>query len=148
MKLETKTKKELIQYIREETVTVDKYNRLQKKLEVYKADIAQKDEKVAELEKAKVVFDNTIRAMEDKHVKLRKSLEDQANKIIAQQTAGVTGLKTDLAYTEGVLEKNFEMLINVREYSNFQHNMVNKIIDTYTNTIAKIEITDKEKGGK
>ena len=148
MKLEVMTKKQLIEYINSKTMPMLKYNKLETKLDISKRANEEKDEVIAGNELKEGILENTIKQIEKNQKVVLQTAEDQANAYIKQATAGVTALQGDLQYAQHTLFKNFEMFNNLREHVNNQHNMFNKVLDTYASTIFKVEEKKDDKKAK
>lgn len=142
-KIENMTKAELLNYIQEHTVTRKENERLRKAMENHKS-AANKARADLEAEKKRgTVLENTIRQMEEQQETVRKELEKEANKLIAQRTSSTSMLESELNYTSSNLVKTIEMLNAIQEYSNVQQKTINETINIFKKQYVSIEETNE-----
>jgi hypothetical protein len=145
-------KAELLKYIKEETVPLDKYNKLQEKLEMknkviegVQKQVEEKNKVINSLEDAIKLKDKETKGMQERFNKEKQTLLDETNKYIKEQISMANAqANANIAqgeYTKGLLVSSFDIISILKERANLDMKSIDKLIDIFKTSV--IEITEK-----
>lgn len=155
------TKAELLKYIKEETISIEKYNKLQEKLELKNKVIdnihkqtEEKNKVISSLEDAIKLKEKETKGMQERFSKERENLIEEANKYINEQVKTATTQANNLIaqanatieqteYTKGLLVSSFDIIEVLKERATLDTDAINKLIQTFKTSVIDIEIIKK-----
>ncbi len=147
MNLEKLTRKELIDHIKQETVTISKYNNLETKLKLQKGDNSALliDKKSLEGQVKSITL--SLKRAEGIQKNMAKNLEVEANKMIHEALSKARAIEGDLKYANHTITNTYGLLQTVRKHMREEMRYSNEILDIHLASVFKEEEENKE-GGK
>lgn len=141
------TKAELIELL-ESSVSLDKYNRLQRAVEANKKSIEERDIKIKALEeqiafeqsKAKEAMQTQMRNSE-KHI---KEFETQANDYVSKMQAQAKEMKNHLDYTSNMLNKEYQLTQLILKKKKVENEIFDEFVALFHDSIFEEKTQESE----
>lgn len=141
------TKAELVDLL-ENSISLEKYNRLQRALDANKKSIEERDIKLKSLEE-QIAFEqiksrDAMKAQMQNSEKHIKEFETQANDYVRQMQTEAKEMKNHLDYTSNMLSKEYELAKLLLEKKKSDNEIFEKFVELFHNSIFEQNTQESE----
>lgn len=134
------TKAELINLLKE-TISVEKYNKLEESLKVKKNALEEKEVVISALKEQ-------IQGIEADYKKQLKEYEDKANAYISQIQGSVKEMKNHIEYSSNMLSKEYRLANLLVENRSNDNKLIDELIKIYHEAIFENKEEEKNHIGE
>ena len=142
------TKAELVDLL-ENSISLEKYNRLQRALDANKKSIEERDIKLKSLEE-QIAFEqiksrDAMKAQIQNSEKHIKEFETQANDYVRQMQTEAKEMKNHLDYTSNMLSREYELTKLLLEKKKSDNEIFEQFVELFHNSIFEQNTQESEK---
>lgn len=141
------TKAELVDLLKD-SISLEKYNRLQRALDANKKSIEERDIKLKSLEE-QIAFEqiksrDAMKAQMENSEKHIKEFETQANDYVRQMQTEAKEMKNHLDYTSNMLSREYELAKLLLEKKKSDNEIFEKFVELFHNSIFEQNTQESE----
>jgi hypothetical protein len=141
------TKAELVDLL-ENSISLEKYNRLQRALDANKKSIEERDIKLKSLEE-QIAFEqiksrDAMKAQMQNSEKHIKEFETQANDYVRQMQTEAKEMKNHLDYTSNMLSREYELAKLLLEKKKTDNEIFEQFVELFHNSIFEQNTQESE----